>query len=51
MSTYFQSANFALPTVAYTSVPTSITELNNMNTALGTALSGKKLSFTAKIVA
>ena len=49
--TVVQSASFALPAVAYTSVPTSTAELTQMNTALGTALSGKKLSFTVQIIA
>ena len=46
-----QSANFNLPTVSYKSVPTSVEALSAMNTALGTALSGKKLTIKAQITA
>ena len=49
--TVVQSANFNLPAVAYVAVPTSVSELTTMNTALGTALSGAELSFTAEIIA
>lgn len=48
-----QSATFILPTVAYVTanLPHSITELTAMNTALGTALTGTALRFTAQIIA
>ena len=49
--TTVQSASFALPAVAYISVPTSVAQLTAMDTALGTALAGTALSFTAEIVA
>lgn len=49
--TVVKSADFALPAVAYATVPTSVSELTTMNTALGTALSGATLSFTAQIIA
>ena len=54
-NTDVQSASFALPAVAYSAteanIPHSISELTAMNTALGTALSGKALTFTAQIIA
>ena len=49
-----KSVNFALPSVTYTATAIAIEDiagLTAMNTALGTALSGKALSFTAQIVA
>jgi len=48
-----QSVSFALPSVEYVTakIPHSIAELTAMNTALGTALGGKALSFTAQIIA
>lgn len=50
-----QSVDFTLPAVAYSAteenIPHNITELTTMNTILGTALSGKTLSFTAQIIA
>jgi len=48
-----QSASFVLPSVAYVAanLPHSISELTDMNTALGTDLSGTALRFTAQIVA
>ena len=48
-----KSADFALPSVEYVTanIPHSIDELTAMNTALGTALGGKALSFTAQIIA
>lgn len=50
-----QSVDFTLPAVAYSAteenIPHNITELTTMNTVLGTALSGKTLSFTAQIIA
>lgn len=47
-----QSVPFALPTVTYVqaNIPHSISALTTMNTALGTALSSKTLSFTAQII-
>ena len=45
------SDNFDLPAVSYVSIPTSISELTAMNTALGTALASAKLTFTAQISA
>ena len=46
-----QSADFNLPTVSYkdAALPQSVEELTDMNTALGTELSGAVLSFTAQI--
>ena len=49
--TEYQSGNFALPSVDYLIVPTSISELTDMNTALATDLASAALSFSAHIKA
>lgn len=49
-----QSANFALPTVAYTATALAINSVSGvsaMNSALGTSLSGKVISLSAQITA
>ena len=50
-NTPVQSGNIALPTLSYSSVPTSTSELTTMRTTVASEVVGKSLTFTAHISA